>query len=543
MTNLLKHNIITVSPYLKSYPYTKTIWVKGHSDEFLRRLHSLSMINYLLLFYQKYYDDECIEKALAYFYLWHENNFPKSSCKLAYSDDVMALRLMTVSKLFCICKSLDLCILDDIFISVISHHLNILGKKTQGIKIQISVIIAATIYNHYFINNAYNTYIQSAMNNLRIQLDTLITDECFIIPSLNKAYQLFLALNQFYCFMTQYEKYQEFNKYLKTKSDILYDFIHAFTLPTGYLPPLFAEDTIYLNKKIILSYQNDLKRQYSYLFTNGKRGSSLLKKYYFFPKSNLLVVNNSTEITNNYYRLIFYNNHSNHHDNLAFVLYYKNSMLFVDYGKRYSGCYYHNTIAVDYHDYFINKNAGIVNIVNDDEFMFTCGIHTLYEEVILRRNLMCFFDRIIIIDEFISVENHDYEIIFNINKRVQLKTDRDKYIFGFMNDECYFMLNILYSTMELSTSYKNKQGNTLIYHGFGKDESVISQINLGSDEEVLINVDDSSFTLTINNDRYTILKGPIYNQLVRNEVSLPNQLNISKNLIKSIEEIYYQKRL
>ena len=80
----LQANKINVSPSLKSYPYQKSLWAKKLTPNYGKRLHNLTLIQYCLSYYEKFNDESLIEKALTYFYLWYEQNYPKSDSEYCY---------------------------------------------------------------------------------------------------------------------------------------------------------------------------------------------------------------------------------------------------------------------------------------------------------------------------------------------------------------------------------------------------------------------------------------------------------------------------
>ncbi len=518
----LKSDKIVVSPYLKAVPYKKNIWFENHSRQFIYKLQSLNMIHYLLLYYRTYQDDRCIEKALQLFYLWYEENYEQYKSDLTYHHYVIALRLSVVSQLLSICKTLDLCILDDVFIEVLATHTKMLAdidiykrQHINGITQDIVLIKSSMIYNTYYINNAFNNYIEFAKERLTAQLDYFIDDEdsSYLGESLQKAYFLFIRLYDFYQFL---EEESDFKMFIKRKLDHLYEFLYAFTDPFGNLLPLGDSSSQIINQALFLNYNHPFKTHYEYLFSNGMRGKKLTYINAYFKKANILIAFSSNEISNEFYKLIFsnsyYSTYHKHHDNLAFNLYYKKQLLFIDGGKYNNqddnyyrqalmSCYAHNTICVDYQDYQIEKEnlnqCGIVNVVLLDDVVFACGIHTLYEDIILKRNILFFKKQLLIIDEFEAKQSHHYEIIFNINPVLSLKTDQQKKYYGYLKGDLAFELKNVFSTTPLTTHYhygnKNKYkgfmsqrlnqvkpSHTLIYEGKGDNALIITQISLGS---------------------------------------------------------------
>lgn len=561
----IKKDKIALSPRLKTYTYQKTIWYDHHSRYFLFKLHSLTMISYLLTDYKLFKDDKCVEKAIQLFYLWYEENFPKSYCNLSYHPHVIAQRLLVVSNLLSICKKLDLCILDDIFIEVMSTHVKMLSddylykkQHLDGIDQDIALLITGIVYNQYYIKNAFNEYIELAIKRIYKQLDYFIDDDesSFLGHSIQNAYRLFLRLNDLYIFVNQSIKFESFSKHIKIKQDHLYQFIYTFTQPGGILPPIGDSSYVSINQKLFLAYPHPYSKH-------------LVNRNIYFPKANLLITNDLD------HQLIFYNSfystYHKHHDNLAFCLSYKGDLLFID-GGRYNyqtdnyyrqainGSYSHNTICVDFHDYQIDKyqlnRSAIVNVVLEDYLTYACGIHTLYEAVILKRNILFISNQLLLIDEIFAKEMHDYEIVFHLNPILKLKTNGHKEHFGFLNNELAFQLKPIFSTILLTPHYHYGNQNqykgfmsrklnqiepahTLIFQGKGENELVVTQISLG-EKELPINViaNDKMIQIKIVDDTFTILRGKTYNELTKNNLPLNQKISSNNILNKAINTFY-----
>jgi len=570
MVIAINNNKMTLSPLLKSYPYHKKIWYENQNRHFLFKLQSLTMINHLLSQYKLDKDDHNIERALQLFYQWYEENFKYSRCDLCFHPRVIAHRLITASDLLCICKTLNLCILDDLFIEVMATHTKLLAdcdyyKKDHfdGIDQDIVLLVSSIVYNHYYIDNAFNAYIDIASKRLMIQLDYFIDEHesSFLAQSLQSAYRLFLRLNDFVKFLDKYTDSVTLAKQIIVKLDALYRYLFAFTQPGGFLPPIGDGTDIKLNQNVFLSYPHPYSKYYKYLFSYGKKGTQLVDKHHYFLNANQLVVND-VKLSSMYYQLIFYNsfytNYRKHHDNLAFSLYYKGYSLFIDGGlHQANNCYAHNTICVDFLDYQIDKSqinhSGIVNVVLQENMAYACGVHTLYDDVIIKRNLLFVSNQLFLIDEIFAKKIHDYDIIFNLNPILKLQTNNRNQYYGLLNHEIACTLKTIFTTTELKTQYfygkhkneslstrQNKQPtHRLIYQGKGKNELIITQISLGdriTPIEVIAN--DKSIQLKVKKDTYTIIRGKIVNELTQNGIVLPQKLSKQSLMSKAIKSFY-----
>lgn len=571
----IKKNKIALSPRLKSYTYQKTIWHDHHSRYFLFKLHSLTMISYLLTDYKLFKDDQCVEKAIHLFYLWYEENFPKSYCELCYHPHVIAQRLLVVSNLFSVCKKLDLCILEDLFIEVMSTHAKMLNddniykkQHLDGIDQDIALLTTAIIYNEYYIKNAFYSYIELSIERLNNQLDYYISDDesSFLGQSIENAYRLFLRLNDLLLFLNESIQLESFSKLIKKKQDCLYQFIYTFTQPGGILPPIGDSSYVSINQALFLSYPHPYNLHFKSLFKNSKH---LVDRFVYYKKANLLITNGLEYqfIFNN----AFYSTNHKHQDNLAFCLSYKGNELFID-GGRYNyqtdnyyrqaiiSSYAHNTICVDYNDYQIDKyqinHSGIVNVVLEDDLTYACGIHTLYEAVILKRNILIVSNQLFVIDEMFAKEMHAYEIIFHLNPILKLKSKYNKNYYGFVDNELALSLHPIFSTFELTPHYHYGNQNqykgfmsrmlnqiepahTLIYQGKGENELVVNQISLGGLElPINVKANDKLIQIKVDEDLYTILRGKTYNEITKNNLPLNQKISSYSTLNQAINDFF-----
>ncbi len=589
--SLLKNNKIIVSPHSKVFPYQKKLWFENplNSRYYTFQMQSLNMVDYLLMYYEKYADDECLAKAMQLFYLWYDDNFVSKTSKnftsIAYHNETIAIRLLIVVHLLSICLDKDLCLLEETFLKVISSHCQLLSDEYvyinehhYGIDQDIALLVASKVYNHYYIKDAYLQYIQLAKKRLKAQLEYFIgEDGSFYGHSLQIAYIISLRINNLLNFINKYDEDKDFNLYIKSKLESLLVFIYAMTEPFGYLPPIGDSSYIKMNKHAILKC-NYLQPHFEYLFSNGNNGKKLISKHAFFKKANYFITASDESLHDDFYKLLFYSaNHSNFHkhpDDLAFILYYKNLQLFIDSGKynyqsenNYRKCvtsiYAHNTICVDYEPYPLEANktnhSGIINVVIDDDFVYASGISCLYENVIIRRNIIQLPYNLLIIDDIDAKSKHDYEINFNLNPLIDMKRV-DKEYFGYLKSEQVVQIKNLYFSNNLDSQYHYGNRNELIgfmsrelnkfepshhitYHTEDKKTLIITQVILGKHPmDFEIEQIDGYIVICANKtDVYKIKKTMYYQEIYKNNVKLDDIKNKNQFLINSIYK-FYQNR-
>lgn len=535
----IKDNKIVVGCDLAIDKYDKKIWYEYDSKTFNYHLHTLKFIQYALEYYEKFNNDIGIEKSLAIFYLWFEENFPQSKSKVCYLGEVVTQRLLNVCDLLIVCMNNNLCILDDVFIKVISSHINYnlmdinySQNRFNAIIQDISIIKAAIIYNRYYIDNAFNTEIDKAYIRLQKQIDYLIDKGQFIGNSLKASYQLFVHLYQFYLFLISYTDL-EFVCYLKTKLDELYYFIYNITFPGG----IYANSLVYLQPQTLINYPHELNKQFLALFTKDEK-IKLITESIVYDRANLFIYNNDTRLNENYYKLIFMNNFSTtfekKHDNLHFDLYFRDLLLFTSKNHKSNvlGRNFNNPI-VDFHDYLIDKVqinlCSLTSFGKTNNFTFISGLHLLYEDVVIRRSLLLFYQRVIIIDEFSSIETHDFEINFNIHPSVSLEIN---------NENIYsdlFRLKLLHSS---NNYFINEDKNTVRINLKGKDEVLITMIDLSNSDEK-INFDIKDKVIRIND--ISLIRNYYYHEIYYQNLNITKKLAPVKECLKALKQFYQLK--
>lgn len=583
VNELLSDNIYLSSSF-PTYKYNDKLWYENplNNRSYTFMMQCLAPISYLLAYFDMYdKNTKYVDKALDLFYLWYENNFLKNKNDYTFNKHSLALRLISICDLYTTVNQLEHCILEDVFMDVISHHCHFLNEEENykkyhmnGINQDIALYIAGIVFNRYFNDIKYLEYKELAIKRLTLQINHLINEDgSYREHNLQHAYLLFVRLSEFYQSIKDYEKESDLCNLLKDKLDKLVLFLYVMLEPKGYLPPIGDSSYLKVNNKYIFNYDHKLKYYFEYLISNGKHGKKLLYLNTFFPQSNYLISINKRVINTHFTKLIFYcPTHSTthkHNDDLSFLLYYKNTLIFLDGGKynyQYDSfyrravmsIYAHNTICVDKHDYLIdmintNKSA-ITNVSYVDNILLAQGVSCLYDEVLIKRNMVFVKNySLLILDEIKSKNKHDYEFIFNINPNVYLRKV-DKLFNGYLDDEKIFGLETLYSDIDLNAfhyygdndEYKGwfsknvneiEPSHCVIYHGKAKNAKVITQIAFNKSKEISINIDDDTVVLKINDDTYSIKTNNYSSDLYKNYTLIKNYYNANDTLLKSMAEL------
>jgi hypothetical protein len=225
--------------------------------------------------------------------------------------------------------------------------------------------------------------------------------------------------------------------------------------------------------------------------------------------------------------------------------------------------YGHNSICVDKHDYLIDKTfmnkSGITNITIDNHITLLSEVSCLYEGILLRRNFLFIKNYyLIIIDEFDSIENHQYEIIFNINQKLSIKNNELEYA-GYLDEKKYFSIKNLYCTEICTTTFFN--GNKKDFKGFlsynGKDIEPtntviykikcsnglnISLITLNPTIHVSYQILNDQINFKMGDDVYSIIRNKFYRYLEKNGKIFHDEKTNNKALLNSINDFYRRKK-
>ena|SRR5690554_2578447 len=540
----IKKNKIVASIDYTIGKYNKKIWY--NTSKYSNKLHALKFIQYTLEYYQKFNDDSGLEKAIALFYLWYEENYPKSKSKECYQGKVLAERLLNVSNLLIICKMNDICILDDIFIEVITSHIgynlmdiNYSSNHFTAICQDISIINASIIYQFYYIDNAFNKAINKACSRLQKQIDYYVRKGQYLGNSLKKCYKLFILLFHLYEFLSKYTELS-FTIFLKTKLDELYYFIYNMTFPGG----LFDNSLVNLEAQVLVNYPHNLNNNFVDLYIK-KNDMKLINKVLVYDMAKIFIYNNSLEFNESYYKLIFTNGFFSQtekkYDNLHFDLYYKDILLFIKNNKNLTvNSRNYNNIIVDSHDFLIDKSqinlCCFTSYAKVNELAFISGLHLLYEDVLIKRNLVLFKDYIIIIDEFLALENHDFEINFNIHPNILLEVDKENNFYGNKSKNNLFTLRALYS----STDYLSSNKDNIITFKIKSMEGVFITLIDFNRKKHKFNLKVKENRIFINN--FMIIRDKYYNEILYKNENITERLASEKECLKELGLLYQNKK-
>jgi len=484
---------------------------------------------------------------------------------------------------------LNLCVLDEIFEQVIKKHCHWIKDKkyykenhNHGFNQDIALYVSAIVYHRYFNDHTFLEYKDQAKKRIFVQLDYLINEDgTFKEQSLEGAYLLFVRLVQFYHFMLEHDREDQLNAFIRNKLNNLLVFLYVLVEPKGLLPPIGDSNYFSINVNQIKEYEDRVADYFDYLIEEGRAGKSLTYLDVFFPMGNYFVSVNKNILYPHFTKLIFYcafhSTIHKHHDDLSFLLYYKNLLIFIDGGKynyqydnfyrqAVTSVYAHNTICVDKHNYLIDEininKSGITNVSKVDDIILISGISCLYENVLIRRDLLYVKnDSLYIIDQIESNQKHQYEIIFNINPRIQLKKEKSGYR-GYYQEKPIFSLDLIFSSMEVDSKHYygdqkelkgwfSQQSNQIepshcvIFQGKNKEGLFITKISLRDHviHNAKMEIKQNQLFLKVDENEYSINHQKYHSELFKNNLPIQKRLNINPVLKKTINDFYSTNKL
>ncbi|ERJ12932.1 heparinase II/III domain-containing protein [Haloplasma contractile] len=529
---LLKNKIF-VANHLMSPNYYHGIWNdRENGRDFLFKLHAFVPVSYLLSLYEKTKKERYFYKAYELFEKWV--NHHDQSTSITLHDHVIALRLFVLTKLLTTTMQVDTMKGDQVnrIITIMEDHCNRLleqdvysKRHNHGLDQDIALYMASFVLMYCLKSPNCQSFKKVAKKRIKLQLDYLIQDDGSYSEHAPKyAVIVYKRLQAFQLFLKDYTKDRRLERYVNQKLVKLHLYIRYMLQPDNKIPPISDSDSTEVDLKSLLNpSQLDKSSFFKKIILNtgffsqkldhNLLRTSRLQSDYFFENGNMVVSSNLRHRNFVPLKLWFYSSFNTrvhkHHDDLAFMLYYKDRPVFLDAGKynyNYSDPYRilvqsgygHNTVRVNNCDPILSRNdvkkSKLCDFAYDDTIMFSCGMHTLYDQVIHKR-IMLFIKpaTVLLIDEILSEETVSIEQIFNLTPTLDYNV-RDHCITGVEKDNFIFQMTRLYmnTNATLNAYYGNKDPyigwyskrhnqiepcNTFIFKSKGKHHKSIRSIS------------------------------------------------------------------
>lgn len=422
----------------------------------------LSLVNELIHKYKEKHEDQYLNLALDHFYLWYETEYPKKT-----KINTISQNLKVISNLLVLCKNEGLHLLDEVFMQVLCAYCLILHREKTEVSHCLSLIYASIIYNSYYINHAFDEYIDEAFKFLK-------SNNNFITPNLKKTYELYLELRSFNEFINNYPNYHRVKTYISGKITELTEFLFAFLYPDGFIS---------LGKEMIKLNNSDELNTYN-----------TTKKLFIYPEI-ISYHNDDYRFTFQYY----YRNLNKYYDNLGLTIYYHKMFLILPNEER-------SIITIDDHNYLhdtsqLNK-VKILNVVEENGSVFIKSINKLYPETTILTNILCRDKQVFLIFTFESEYTQKYGINFYLNPKLSLNKTESS-VTGYFLYEKLISLKVVYCTKEVSLKTNN---NYITYEVIGSNLIVILNISIGDvKDEVKVIPNDQKLRLLINKEKLYVI--------------------------------------
>ncbi len=518
-------------------------WTENPYDDWTWQFyyHSLRMVSYLVSSYEFTGEMKYLEEAKWYIESWIEYNpsYRKQASERAWDDHSTANRISTFIQFWDSYHNSPL--QDEEFSVLFLNILRIHGEFTadsdnyywghnHGIYQDRSLLQLSVLFPNY---DESPYWYEVANMRLSKHLKEDLTDSG-VHKEHSPSYH-FLVLNLFMSIDEFNKNYQLINSELDSKIYQMQDYLAYIIKPDGTLP-LVGDSAL---ENVLRIKENQIVNEnLLYLKTEGRKGTGFDNYCTGYLDAGVGIDKSGIFDDENHYFAIFSAFHSSVHkqsDDLSFVLSYDETDYFVDSGKynfdesdkfrKYiRSTFAHNTIIVDgeSYDYRDLENVDKSNLYNfscSDNYSIFQSKHTLYEGVEINRNVIIIYDKgIFIHDTISSINEHQYQQVFNIGKDVSINYNQSSLLrFNSTKDNSSIYLRQLveYSSMEIFTgSEEPVRGwmsetfnqvipiSTVVYSTSGSDVQFQTQIGFGVSgfNVTVVSSDSVTNSYVINND-------------------------------------------
>jgi hypothetical protein len=304
----------------------------------------------------------------------------------------------------------------------------------------------ALIYGAYFQGVEENKYyVELAKERLVKQIDFAFNSEMVHVEN-SPGYQVGVVqiLYQISDFLEQFQ--DEWGIELKNKVKKSNDFLMHILKPNGSLAEVGDTIGSIENRPSNLGYRFD-NQELLYSSTWGNEGIKPVETTAIYPQAGYYIGRNSWEkdTFNDSTWVMFRSGYSSkthkHADDLSFMLYSKGKDIFVDPGwyNYVIGDIYrdyllssnaHNTIIVDSKSYSVTEQnsykTGILTYEFSDNYDYVLGFNKMYEGVQIDRHFYYLKDdAIVLYDDIISEDIHEYSQLFHTSEYMKLLEAKD----------------------------------------------------------------------------------------------------------------------
>ena len=391
---------------------------------------------------------------------------------------------------------------------------------------------SALIYIAYFLNNTQkDEWINIAKNRLENQKNHAFSSEMVHVEN-SPGYQigvmdLFRVISEF---LIQFN--DDFGATLYNDIKDSAEFMAYIMKPNGYAAEIGdtngSLNTSPTKNTGLEVFNND---HLTYAATLGEEGKMPEDNSKIYPKSGYYISHNNWEkeaysdSTWIMFKSGYLSNTHKHADDNSFMLYSKGFDVFADTGwynyvtgDRYRDYFVssssHNTVIVDGKSYSptIENNylTGIFDYLQTDNYDYIAGYNDMYNGVMFDRHLYNLGDAVIIYDNIISSDNHEYSQLFHLPEYNKILKSQNNEVVISIGDSGYKVrVQQFGNTPELEIhtgDFKEekfgyishsmndlKSTSTLKYNLYGNNIDFITLITIESPDEIIQGIDHITF--------------------------------------------------
>lgn len=390
----------------------------------------------------------------------------------------------------------------------------------------------ALIYISFFLDNEYSDeWLTIAKERLMLQQEHAFNEEHVHVEN-STDYQvgvmdIFVIISDF---LVQFD--DEFGNQLCNNIIESAEFLSWTIKPNGMMANIGDSDSL-AKEFDYNTYEQYGNSHLTYAGTLGMEGEKPTNGSQIYPKSGYLFTRSDWEIDNpnttwSMFKAGYSASTHKHADDLSFMLFSHENDIFID-GGRYNYVtgdtwrdYFvssrsHNTVIVDENTYSTttenSSKVGIIDWELNEEYDYALGYNDMYEagNVQIDRHYYSMNDAIILYDDIVSNETHDYSQLFHLGENIKIIShDNNEVLLEISETEYYVRiqqlseqtptLEIIYGNDNTEYGHYSKTMNTLY-------ENITLKYNLtekNAEYITLITIEDKNGNVSLKNETLNI---------------------------------------
>ena len=436
-----------------------------------------------------------------------------------------------------------------------------LWNTNHGVMVDRALIVLSLFLNYHDMSDEW---FDKGISRLRIQLDQQFTSEMVHVEnSPGYSYSVLKWFIEIEEFLNKFGYSLDERGGFFDKLSSVGEFYAYQLMPNGYLPPI--GDTTYTSSRLEEDFYKEKLNSphYTYALTQGREGvapednlSAFPISGYVYTRSDWLPADDYENTTWLGFKAGYVGGAAHkHYDDLSFLLYSKGENIFIDggmynyettdpYRQYLVSAEAHNTIMVDEETFLSNRvdaeKTGILDWFSTQDYDYMLGTSSLYDGVSIDRHIFYVRpDAMVIFDDIISNEIHEYTQVFHSNvgwqllektsntiliqspeKNFNVRIKQFKFVGGwtdivtgdFKGEFSYFseQNNMLESTSTYKFSKKGASASFITLITIEEPSGVVNNlldVNFANDEFKFITSDEKEITIPLTRRDREIIEG------------------------------------